>query len=369
MAVVVIREATPADNQGLLALTQVTPMEGSVSIRIDRHPDFFALLRLRGVGKTFVALYEGNIIGCFSINYRTAFVNSQARTVGYLGDLKICPRYRGTRTTIKLIQAGLDYMATQDVNVYVCVTSSSNERVSSVLQGRLSLPSWQSTGRFNVFQIVPYFGPKVYSPYVISEANSNKVEEICGLCNKFNSSYQLAPLLDHKDFPVTAEPTRHPYACRVFTARRQGILLATISAFDLAGVKQVIILRVPLLLQLALSALRLAGPAFPFFTAPKVGVQLKILYLRNIAYVEGHEGALRALLHHVRRVAFLERYTFVTLGLHERDPLRFMVSRVPRYDFKSTVYVTTLAGPQVEKNITLIDDIVSGIPMEDFAIV
>ena len=43
-----IREAVETDNEALLALTRATPMDGTISLRIDRDPDFFALLRLRG---------------------------------------------------------------------------------------------------------------------------------------------------------------------------------------------------------------------------------------------------------------------------------------------------------------------------------
>jgi hypothetical protein len=367
--VIAVREATPADNQGLLVLTQLTPMDGPVAIRIDRHPDFFTLLRLRGAGKTFVAVDEDEIIGCCSITYRTAFVNAQARTVGYLSDLKIRPSHRGGRAIVKLLQTGMDYMATQDVNLYVCVTSSGNEPVSSVLKERLSLPVWRSTGSFNVYQMMPGCLPKFKSRYAIAEATNDKLEEVCGLCNTFNSSYQLAPVLDQNDFGVTTEAIRSLPARRVLTARRNGVLVATLSAFDLAGVKQITIVRVPFLLRRALDALRLARSAVPFFASPMIGAQLKMLYLRNVAYVEGHEAALRALLRHVRRDAFRERYTFVTVGVHERDPMRFMVSGVPRYAFKSIVRVATFAGPNVGKDSALINDILSGVPMEDFAIV
>ncbi len=56
-----IREATREDNAGLLELTRLTPMDGLISPRIDRAPDFFRLPELCGEGKIFVAKGGENI--------------------------------------------------------------------------------------------------------------------------------------------------------------------------------------------------------------------------------------------------------------------------------------------------------------------
>ena len=61
-----IRQASEADNEGLLKLTRITPMAGAISLRIDREPDFFALLRLRGRNKVFVATRGQEVVGCIS---------------------------------------------------------------------------------------------------------------------------------------------------------------------------------------------------------------------------------------------------------------------------------------------------------------
>ena len=42
-----IRRANPKDNESLHLLTESLPMEGDFSLRIERKPDFFALLQIR----------------------------------------------------------------------------------------------------------------------------------------------------------------------------------------------------------------------------------------------------------------------------------------------------------------------------------
>ena len=60
-----IREATPEDNNQLLDLTSQTPMQGFLSLRIDRNPDFFSLLELRGASVTLIAEYDKKILSLY----------------------------------------------------------------------------------------------------------------------------------------------------------------------------------------------------------------------------------------------------------------------------------------------------------------
>ena len=44
----VIRKALNGDSEALIELTRLAPMKGRISLRIDRKPDFFSLLKERG---------------------------------------------------------------------------------------------------------------------------------------------------------------------------------------------------------------------------------------------------------------------------------------------------------------------------------
>ena len=74
-----IRDATPADNEQLIALAAACSMMGDISLRIDRGPDFFALNRLEGQSwRVGVAERAGMIVGCVAISERLAYVNARA---------------------------------------------------------------------------------------------------------------------------------------------------------------------------------------------------------------------------------------------------------------------------------------------------
>jgi hypothetical protein len=346
-------------------------MEGPIQVRIDRAPDFFNLVRLRGIGKTFVALADGEIAACFSLTYRSVFIGGSPTTVGYMCDLKVNPDYRATRALVGVLRAGIDYAASQDVNIYVCVTAKGNQRITPLLRRRLFLPDWCSGGDFNVYQILPRPGFGTGSPragYAVSLAAGSEDAELCEFCNRFNAAYQLAPVLDAAALRAPDVPRGATPLCRVFTARIGGELVATLSAVDLVSVKQLYFSRVSAGLGLALKLASFARRVIPRLPVPQAGEPLKALFLRNAAYAGGHSSALRLLLTHIRRVAFQEGYAVVTIGIHERDPLRFMVKRVPRYAFKSTLLLSLVGKPRAAPDPGLIKQVLSGIPAEDFSV-
>ena len=93
-----LRDATPADNQGLIELAASCPMNGEIGLRMDRRPDFFALNRLEGERwNVAVAERNGEVIGCIAISERNAFVNGAPTRTGYVGDFKVHPAHRDTR--------------------------------------------------------------------------------------------------------------------------------------------------------------------------------------------------------------------------------------------------------------------------------
>src|ERR1700730_7829371 len=78
-------------------------MTGTIALRIDRDPDFFALLRMRGKSIVYVAVRGREVIGCISSALRTAYVSGVPETTAYVGDMKVHPRFSGSRITLPLI--------------------------------------------------------------------------------------------------------------------------------------------------------------------------------------------------------------------------------------------------------------------------
>src|ERR1700756_4583919 len=94
---IAIRPATDADNDALLRLTRATPMGGRIALRIDREPDFFALLRARGATVVYVATHDEEVIGCLSAAIHSSYVRGTLERIAHVGDMKVHPNFRGQR--------------------------------------------------------------------------------------------------------------------------------------------------------------------------------------------------------------------------------------------------------------------------------
>ncbi len=358
-----IRQANKTDNEGLLSLTRITPMAGAISLRIDREPDFFALLRLRGTSRVFVAARGRQIIGCISVALRTAYISGAPETIAYIGDMKVHPSFSGSRVAIRLMKALETDMRLTGIDVGFCVAADGNHRVMPLLEGRLGMPRWVPLGRFLVSGLIPSPFKRNSKRYLIDAAQAADLPAIATLLDGFHRSRQFAPQLQENEIAQILPANLDEPFPRTFVARRAQRVVATLTLWDTAPVKRNVLLNASASLKAALALLRVATAPFPGFHVPRMGEALRILSVRYAACEAGHHAALEALLALARAEAFRHRFTFLMFGLHERDPFSSLVRGIPRFTFSSLALATSLGDPGgLEKRI-------EGVPFEDYALV
>lgn len=358
-----IREAAEADNEALLALTRSTPMAGSISLRIDRDPDFFALLRLRGEGKVFVAVQGCEVIGCISAAMRTAYISGAPETVAYVGDMKVHPRFAGTRIALRLIQALEAHLRSISIDLCFSVVADGNHRAMPLFEGRLGIPRWAHLGRFLVEELIPSPFTGRSRQHCIETAEAADLPAIIMLLNRFHRSRQFAPQLSQDDLARTLSARREEAFSKIFVARSGGSIVATLGLHDTREAKRNVLLDASAPRRCALALVRVLAAPLPGFSAPRIGEPLRVLYMRFVGCAEGHWQALQALVAMARAEAFRRRSTFLVIGLHERDPLRSLIRGIPRFTFSSLALATSLTRPQ------RLESLATGIPFEDYALV
>jgi predicted N-acetyltransferase YhbS len=358
-----IRPASEADNEELLALTRITPMAGTISLRIDRDPDFFALLRLRGTSKVFVATHGRQVIGCLSVALRTAYLSGVPETIAYIGDMKVHPSFSGSLVAVRLVRALEADMRRAGIDLGFCVAANGNHRVMPLFAGRVGTPRWVPLGRFLVHGLLPSPFQGRSKGYTIDSAQAADLPAIIALLDRFHRSRQFAPQLQEDEIAQTLSAGREQPFPRTLVARRGQSVVATLTLCDTGAVKRNVLLNAPASLKVGLALLGVATRPFPSFPAPRMGQVLRLLSVRYAACEDGHHAALEALLGVARTQAFRHRFTFLMLGLHERDPLRSLVRGIPRFTFSSQAFATSLGDARgLEKRV-------AGIPFEDYALV
>jgi len=348
---VIIREALLTDNAGLLQLTSMTPMKGRISLRIDRNPDFFSLLSKRGRSEVFVAEKNGNLVGCFSVSDTETRVNGNYEKVYYLADLKIHPSHGG-RTLVRLLNIMSDYIRRCDADLLFCTAAFGNEKIMPLFKGRAGFPEFLPVGTFKVYQIIPLKGKINPERYSIKETEIN--DSIIDLYNRFYSKYEVAPFYSTSAFQGTL----------TIAAMEKNVIKASVTLTDISNSKQNVLMGLPFILNLVVIILRILNRIIPFINLPEIGKPVKILYIKAFAFENGYEDGLEFLIRSARQLAFRERYCYLTVGIHERDPLARLFSKYLHFTFQSLGFILSMHG-----NNEKINKILKGVLYEDYSLV
>jgi ribosomal protein S18 acetylase RimI-like enzyme len=350
--VATIREAVRADNDELLALTALTPMDGRISIGTDRSPDFFRLLESRGPSRVLVAEESGRIVGAVSTSLTRVRVAGQPEPVHYLGDLRVHPGHRGLGLAEALLWAMREVLLADGADLILATAAFGNDRVRTYFEGRGGLPRAVPLGEFRIYQLLPARGgPRAGRGEVREAALSTGLLE---LYRKFYEPYQFAPLPEVG--PLS--DARHWQA-----ASAEGIA-AGLSLIDVGEARRNILFGLPFVLGHTAAALRALGRVLPLPELPRVSEPIRMLYVRMMACRPGREDALAALIQEARSAASGGRYHFVAFALHERDPLSRLLPRFPRFVFRSQAYVIGLRRRPDE-----LLRLAAKLPYEDYSLV
>ncbi len=343
-----IRKAIPSDNAQLLRLSSDSGMDGSISLRIERKPDFFSLLNRRGTNTTFVAELENEIIGCYSVSKNNVLINKNPTAVYYVSDLKIDTRHRGGMAGFRLVHKMKEHLIECGADLVMCVVAKGNDKMDPFLTGRSGIPGSQSMGYFRIFQLLPSRKLKRINSYQVEECN--RTEEHIQLFNSFQERYQLGKII---------APDAVRGAEQVLAIRVSNKIVASLSLTDTSEVKQNVVFRVSPLFKGLLYFSKVLGVSLP-----GIGEPLRMLYVNNIFFQPGYEDAFEMLLQHARNQVHRKKYHFVALGLHSKDPVSKIMNRFLKFTFYSQGYITSLKNSR-----KLIDEIINGVPFEDYSLV
>jgi predicted N-acetyltransferase YhbS len=347
-----IREATRADNEGLLSLTAMTPMGGDISVRSDRYPDFFRLLDRRGPSHVLVGEEDGTIVGSVSVNRVPVYVDGIRESVHYLGDLKVHPDHRKAGLAAELLKAMHHDLLAAGTDLVLCTAAFGNSKVLPYFEGRTGLPGAVALGVFKVHQLLPSCRRKHSGRYAIGEELERA--EMLRLYDDRFRSYQFGPVVG----PGALRDTRH------WVARSDGEIRASLALVDVGDSRQNVIIRLPLLLGSLVGIVRAIDRFVPLADLPAKNTAIRTLYIKAMGCQTGHEEALDDLIQEARFQAFKDHYHFLTVGLHERDPERLRLAKIPKFTFKSLGFIVGLRrDPDALVRLT------KKVPYEDYSLV
>jgi len=346
------RLATPEDNEQLICLTAATGMAGNIGLRIDRKPDFFKLLELRGETKVFVALDHDKIIGCLCVSLQQVYVGGQLYPLQYIGDLKVLQTYRNQGIGLQLCNEMANYVIAFGADLAFLNVSKGNNKPVSFFKNRPSVPDFDNIGLFNIYQ---FFGKKkktVDARYKIESTGST--DELLQFLDAHYSKYELGTLINKEKL----NGLEH------FVIRDSGKIVAAMCLMDTMPIKQNIVTSLSWKVKWLLRLLNLYNGVAGNSKMPMLNEPVRMIYIRWLAVDEQNKALVRLLIDHARNIAYERKYSFASIGLHEKDPMGNCFGRIFKLTFHSVGMLLS-----IKNNRELIERVKQGIPFEDYSLV
>ena len=326
---VTVRQARPADNDALLAITAACPMEGEIGMCVRREPDFFALHALEG-RSCHVGVAEsesGEVIGCVAVAERDAYVFGHASRTAYVGDLKVAPAHRGGPAAGALYEWARATVEAQGgpsglLAISILAGNRSMERRATAPD---AYPRFTRVGTVRAMSIPLLFHVRSTARdagLTISRARTEDVEEMIALWRRVAPHRQLAPVLDETTLlQWIARAPGLTLADYWLARRRDGRLAGFLALWDQSPLKRLVVTRWSPRLRMVRRLVNALSPLVGAASLPAEGEPLAHASVAHLCVPHDAPEVLAALLRSVAAEARSARLACVNVGLDARDPL------------------------------------------------
>ena len=346
------RSATRHDNQQLLQLTAASGMDGAIALRIDRKPDFFELLALRGKSEVVVAVDNDVIIGSLCVSLQDVYVDGTICPLHYIGDFKVNEQYRNRGVGLQLCNELANQIVPAGADLAFLNVSMGNAKPFSFFKGRPSIPDFENIGLFIVTQFPGKKHTIAHPKYKVEAVQSTN--ELLLFFNQHFCKYQLGPVITEDKLLQT----------ETFIVRDNNKIVAAMSLMDTMHCKQNVVTRLSIKMKYLVKALSYIAPFASLSPLPALHQPVKMLYIRYLAVNNQDKDLTRLLIKFACNAAYEKSYSFASIGLHEKDPLNACFRGFLKLTFKSVGMLVT-----IKNNRHLTDTVKQGIPFEDYSLV
>lgn len=325
--------ATEAQEPELRRLLAADPMPGPFRLIYARDPDFRQALGVQGTTTQVLAALEGDrVVGMGVRAILPVHLNGKPREVGYLGGLRSLLSARRGLGLAKGFRFLRDLHGDGRVPGYLTTILEGNPEAMDLLRSRRAgLPHYLDLGRFLTCALLPSRRRGPVRDFEILRPPQVPLPEVLAFLRE---QARLRPFGAVFGEDLTGPWFRGFREEDCFVAQRNGVILGVVGAWDQSAYKQVRVAGYAPWLRLARPVLNLALGAAGWPRLPQPGRPVPQKTLAFIAIREDDPGVFRALVQAVLR----EQRGFLTVGLHERDPLRAGLRGLPGIPYASRLF-------------------------------
>jgi hypothetical protein len=133
---------------------------------------------------------------------------------------------------------------------------------------------------------------------------------------------------------------------------------------DTMDAKQNVVTKLSWKMNGLLKLLNITRKLFGISRMPLTGEPVRMLYVKYLAVRDNEKFLANMLIRYARNIVFDKAYSFVSIGVHEKDPLDKCFSGMFKITFNSVGMMLSIKG-----NGLVMEKIKKGIPFEDYSLV
>jgi hypothetical protein len=336
--------ANRTDDTEIRRLLRANPMAGSISVSLEREPDYFADANLLGEAKqTIVARENGRIVCVGSCTIRQRFINGKPRRVGYLGGLRLDQSHIGR---FDILRRGYEFFrelqTAAPAELYFTSIASDNERARYFLErGLRGMPRYEFIGEF-ITLLLPTGG----RPSCRTEPSLDRfsLNDLATRLNTHNSHFQFAPVWTGGELISLENLGLRASDFHVF--HEDGSMSAGAALWNQQQFKQTVIRGYRQPLAFLRPAYNLSARLFGQPRLPAIGAGLSNAFVSHLFGNEQQSDKLIQLIYELRSSASQRAIELITLGFAANDPHLEVVCRQFRHrKYRSRIY--TVCWPNI----------------------
>lgn len=310
--------ATREDDPGIRRLLAANPVPGKIRIRYEREPDYFAGCATMGKTQVLVARADDRVVGVACRSIRPMFINGERADVGYLGQLRVDPRFHGRWLVLRGFRKLHDLHRQSPPRGYVTTIIEGNDEAEGVLVrlARGPMPRYRKLDRLMTLA-VPTRG--VRSPLVGTGRDLTPLGEVVAFLHSEGRRKNFFPVYEEQSF---SDGTTRGFDPKDFIViQRAGTILGVAGLWDQSSYKQSIVDAYDPLTRAARPFYNTAAKLLHRPALPKPGSALKFAYGSFFCVRDDDAAVAHTLIERLLAAARERRFDHLLLGFTESDPL------------------------------------------------
>ncbi|HLA06596.1 MAG TPA: hypothetical protein VJ022_04070 [Anaerolineales bacterium] len=336
--------AQPSDEEELRRILRESPFAGSISISLEREPNYFLASAIEGAFHQTLAVRESNtgeIIGMGDRSVRPRWVNGRVQDVGYFSGLRGREKYRQGLAAARFLSKGFEGEHEQHkdgrAKFYLLSIIADNDTARRILASNLPhYPRLHPYRRMFTYAIRPT-RLKKESNIKIKRGSLDLIPAILDCLARYGTRTQFAPHWTTDTLLSALTPALS--ISDFFLALSGDRVIGCLALWDQQSFKQSVIRGYAGTIARFRKLINLLSPLGGWPVLPEVGARLNHCFACFLAVDNDDPEIFSALLRALHNETVRRKYDYFMLGLAEGNPFHSIAKSYRPITYESQIYL------------------------------